>query len=663
MLLKSIKLRNFRQFINENEIEFSIDKDKNVSIILGENGSGKTTLAQAFTWCLYGSTDFRDSSMLNKVIESRMLPGHEEEVRVDIELIHDDTEFNVSRVQTYKKKNNGQTSILPTSFHIAKKNQGQQDFSNNPDLEIKQILPQELAGYFFLNGEHIEKLNKELSKGKSQEFSKAVENLLGLKAFLEAIDHFKPSKQHSVIGSYNSQYDGETNVEILALADDIQKIQENISKDQGLTANIMDEIELGEESCSELENIIRDNKKSEEYQLRIDTLNKNLAYKKKLIEEETDLLLKNFNGFGPSFISKSLITDALSLLASENIADKGVPEIHARTIDFLIKRGYCICGTVIEESKEPYNNLIETLEFIPPKSIGKVISEFLLECGNNIKTSENYFGNFNNQFTHIRTYENEIDDHVSEIENLSQTLRGMKDIGVYQSKLSLEKERVDKLKEKEKEIIKRLSILEENLSRKESSLRDFALKDKINARIAIFKAYSQEIYEKLNESYGSEEARVRDMLEKAINEIFKNIYEGGMSISVDEKYRIMVTVDEVKGFSSEIEASTAQSTSVIFAFIAGIIKLAKEFSSDITTDHELLASFEPYPLLMDAPLSNFDKRRIINVCDTLPKVAEQIIILIKDTDGEIAEEHLGSIIGKRYQLIRNNEVETYIVAR
>ena len=54
MLLKSIKLENFRQFRNE-----SIDFDqgeggKNVTIIIGENGTGKTTFAQAFFWCLYG---------------------------------------------------------------------------------------------------------------------------------------------------------------------------------------------------------------------------------------------------------------------------------------------------------------------------------------------------------------------------------------------------------------------------------------------------------------------------------------------------------------------------------------------------------------------------------------------------------------------------------
>ena len=47
MLLKSIKLKDFRQFKDDNLLEFSVDQEKNVSIILGENGSGKTTLVKA----------------------------------------------------------------------------------------------------------------------------------------------------------------------------------------------------------------------------------------------------------------------------------------------------------------------------------------------------------------------------------------------------------------------------------------------------------------------------------------------------------------------------------------------------------------------------------------------------------------------------------------
>jgi DNA sulfur modification protein DndD len=71
-------------------------------------------------------------------------------------------------------------------------------------------------------------------------------------------------------------------------------------------------------------------------------------------------------------------------------------------------------------------------------------------------------------------------------------------------------------------------------------------------------------------------------------------------------------------------------------------------------------STEPYPLVMDAPLSSFDKKRIEKICNTLPAIAEQIIIFIKDTDGEYAEKYMAEKIGARYELEKITEIETLI---
>ena len=38
MLLQTIELQNFRQFVNE-KIDFSTDPERNVTLIIGENGT------------------------------------------------------------------------------------------------------------------------------------------------------------------------------------------------------------------------------------------------------------------------------------------------------------------------------------------------------------------------------------------------------------------------------------------------------------------------------------------------------------------------------------------------------------------------------------------------------------------------------------------------
>lgn len=41
MLIKQIALKNFRQYKDLQVVEFSCDKEKNVTVILGDNTSGK----------------------------------------------------------------------------------------------------------------------------------------------------------------------------------------------------------------------------------------------------------------------------------------------------------------------------------------------------------------------------------------------------------------------------------------------------------------------------------------------------------------------------------------------------------------------------------------------------------------------------------------------
>ena len=209
MLLKSLKLKDFRQFKGEQEITFSTDPVRNVTVIMGENGSGKTTLAQAFTWCLYGDTDFDDKSMLCKATGQTMLPGNEEKVRVELALQHNNIDYLCIREQLYSKDNS--VSIRrhnQTTFKIAYKNaDGQREYvpDGETELRMKEILPKELSKYFFFDGERIGNMSKEIRKGKSAEFAQAVRSLLGLSAFQSALEHL--GGRNSVIKMYNESYD------------------------------------------------------------------------------------------------------------------------------------------------------------------------------------------------------------------------------------------------------------------------------------------------------------------------------------------------------------------------------------------------------------------------------------------------------------------------
>lgn len=227
MLLKSMSLTNFRQFNGTQSVNFSVDPEKNVTVIMGENGSGKTTLAQAFTWCLYGATDFDDQVVLNKVVAKNIGQNSEASVQVKISMVHMGVDYIMTREQKYTTDSTGSLKRPNnTVFKIQYKNKdGQQDFVKESEVELrmKEILPKELAKYFFFDGERIGNMSKEIRKGKSKEFADAVKSLLGLSAFTEALEHLGGKSSNTVIKSYEKDYSSKSDSKIAQLRDEIAR--------------------------------------------------------------------------------------------------------------------------------------------------------------------------------------------------------------------------------------------------------------------------------------------------------------------------------------------------------------------------------------------------------------------------------------------------------
>ncbi|WP_339295643.1 AAA family ATPase [Paenibacillus sp. FSL W7-1279] len=664
MLLRTLKLKDFRQFKDEQTISFATDPIKNVTVIMGENGAGKTTLAQAFTWCLYGDTDFDDKSMLCKATAQTMLPNSEETVRVELGLVHNGIDYTVIREQRYTKDGTG-TLKRPnnTIFKIAYKNSdGQREFVRDleTDLRMKEILPKELSKYFFFDGERIGNMSKEIRKGKSQEFAQAVRGLLGLSAFTAALDHLKGrAPKLSVIRSYDESYDSKSDSKIAQYTKEIEEYDNKITGIEKRLEEIESEESVAQEKCSELSEKIKANADSERLAKEKERLRQKLQALVQSKLSNTSSLLKTFNKDAPAFFARKLIKDSLNQLSQADKLDKGIPDIHARTIEYLIKRGTCLCGCGIRVGNEAYMELHKVLEFIPPQSIGTLIGQFVRDCELKCKSSESLFGDITEKYSAIRDFESSYAEAKEEIKLIEEKLQGMEKIGELQKNLMRYEGSLRKLRDERDSLNQQKGSLETSRDRRNTERNELTLKDENNRKIEIYKAYAQYMYNVLDSLYRDKEAETRAELEKNVNEIFRNIYNGGFSLSIDEKYNIQVVVNDFEGFNEDVETSTAQSISVIFAFISGVIKMARQSRNP---ENEMLVS-EPYPLVMDAPLSAFDKTRIQTVCDALPKVAEQVIIFIKDTDGEIAETNMGEKVGMRYLFDKKNEFETQLLPR
>ena len=660
MLLQSIKLENFRQFTDE-RIDFSTDPERNVTLIIGENGTGKTTFAQSFFWCLYGETDFTDKILINRTVAEKLQPDQKATVRVELRLTHGSANYEIVRTQEYKKSYSGKVSGANTVLSISVKSADGNTRYLKPlecETEIKKILPKELSSYFFFDGERIEKMSKEIASGKkSSGFSDAVVGLTGLKATLAALGHLSPTKSSSVIGKFNDDYKGDSSEKILKFTKEIEALQAELDKIESRLAEIDNEIDAARTSKAKFEEDIKQFADGEKLQNQRDKLNRELTAAKKVKAQFIKALCTTFNGGMTSFFSMSLVERALKVLSESDFSGKDIPEMHAKTIKYLIKRGTCICGTHLSEGSIPYNKVMELLDYLPPQSIGVTVGQF-------IKDSRSQYGK------EITLY-NDVANHLSLIRQQDETIAGIEnDISLISEKLDGDdvREQVKKLNAQiqacernisdraaeQKRLLNRQGAAEKEKSLKETSRSELSLLDVNNRRIELYKAYATRIYTELFSEYKTREKSIRDKLEASINEIFKSIYDGGLSLSIDEKYNISVYVTD---FDGGVETSTAQSISVIFAFISAIIKMARD--NQIENGDESYS--EPYPLVMDAPLSAFDKRRIKAICSAIPETAEQVIIFIKDTDGELAEEHLGTKVKTRHYFEKLDEFNTRLI--
>lgn len=327
MLIKYIKLKNFRQFKGEHKINFSTDKEKNVTIVMGDNGSGKTTLEQAFLWCLYGQNNFQNKGLLNLEIENTRYAT----VEVELYIEHHAVEYKIKRIQSYRRTNFVWEPDVPQVFLDIRNTTGGWDKIDATVIrsKVNRIMAEQLSQFFFFDGEHLSDMSKELfEKKKSNNFRDAVRGLVGLAALEAAVTHFgkKPGPRSiTVISRFNKEID-ESGVEELG------KLTNLIEDLEARAGNVDRELKLAEE------NIDISNKELGEVETKLALLNDDVDRKReyealnKKIKENEQRKTDNINGFFKLFgnqiglyYSQNVIGEVLEELRDFDVLDKGVP--------------------------------------------------------------------------------------------------------------------------------------------------------------------------------------------------------------------------------------------------------------------------------------------------------------------------------------------------
>lgn len=659
MLIKTLRMENFRQFRGTTKVDFSCDPEKNVTIILGDNTFGKTTLLQAFNWCFYNKVNFdqHPDFLLNYELSEEMRNGEQQIVEVEITVLHDGTEYVITRTQRYTCANgNVRGESVPNIKVSYKQEDGQTESVKAAQVDnvINNILPEDLSTYFFFDTERVSSISTR------KDVAEAVKGLLGLSIMDSAIKHLGDrAKRATVIGKLYGSMDLDGDAKAQEALNRIQTAEEKRNAIAGQLEDCASQISQYDARKEQLDAILRDNQTTTTLQKKKEDLERRISLERKALSEAITQYFREFNAGSLAFFAQPLLSTASAFLKEVKVDDKGIRDLTKPTIMELIKRGRCICGQEIRDGNEAYQHLMAELAYVPPESIGNTVRHYKERLSSFSRPAERTYSSLDERYRAILRSKNRIQEWEDEHQTIGTQISGKENMRRYEQELADIRVRLRDIHAKKDRLNRDDGALKSDIDRWRKLYDSLTAVSEKNRQAMELIVYAEEIKGWLEETYKDKELTIREDLEAKVNEIFERMYHGHRRVTIDAKYHVelLTTV-----YDREIAAGESEGSNRVknFAFIAGLVAMAKGKIITDSSENGINLSSEPYPLVMDAPFSNADETHTANISKVLPEIAEQVIMFVMQKDWNYAEPVMNDRVGKRYHLNKDSETCTHI---
>lgn len=654
MIIHKLEMYNFRQYIGLQTVEFSTDPDKNVTVLIGVNTSGKTTIIRAFEWCLYGKNGFEDTVLLNSEVRDNMNVGDTQDVWVVITFSHEDSNgqkmYTLKRKFTYlcneRTKAEGKLVVgvnkKPvedlTLEYLQADGQTKTAIRRENILEsIDRVLPQDLSDYFFFGGERISGI------ANRADLSKAVRGLMRLDVLENARDHIK-----EVLKIFSSRIDTSGDSKAQAARESLETAKKRLQQYIDARDNAQAEMEYYQKQENELSvELSKSNvEQVKEAKLERDRIARALSGEETRLKNAIRAYVDLFNRRPYAFFGMPAIKKSLEMLQNINDQVECVPGMNQDSIDYLLQRGTCICGTHLDPGSKPYQLVMQERRKLPPETIGAVVMNYKNKSEGYLSGSESFFTDLEEKFKEIRSIQREIGILEEKAEKQSNLIIDDTDAKIIENKRRNAHARYLEVKSDYDQAVRDIGGCERDIKNCEDAIAKYAKNSTKNQRLVRYITYATLVQDWLTETYQEKESKVRTELQQRVNDNFAKMYHGERSILIDDKYRVKyadITTEESDGLKAVKS----------FAFIASLVSMAK----DKILDDEDMQLGQVYPLVMDAPFSNVDEIHIDNICKILPKTANQVIMAVMQKDWEYASINLGQFVGKSYMIIKDRDAD------
>lgn len=641
MIIKSIKLENYRPYKGSEEITFA-SGDKNITIIEGQNDSGKTSLLNALTWCLYGKEAYRTKGKEEKWNKSALNDIQVNDsliVRVTI-IMEDNLNRTVRfvRSQVYTKKGYLKAVGRESLFEIYLSENGNESFVSIPENYMTTHLPEELKEYFLFDGEQlIQFFDKDSASVKKAVYELSQLNLLEnlerhtVQRKRELQEEFK--KINPELGGFSKKRD-----ELLEQKDNItQRLEankKNIQKHKERIIELKEEIKNYGENPEKMiieQEKLEDDIKSDEKKL------------KELENNHINNLLKNFSlimGYDDILNFKKI--------SSNLIEKKFIPSPYKKEfLEELLNSKECICGTELTEDSDCYSKIMELFNRTSEvTNIRDDVNKLSGRC-------ESYLNKY------PKNFENEIILEITNIEDLKSTIDHNKQ-KLKSSKTKLQRIDIGMIKEKSSKINKleraittayeengafksNLEGLPDKINKLNEKIKSERLNEENRSEIENKIAFCNVIINNTKEIYGDLEKSIHNKLQEITSSEFKDIHwkESYVDVLIDDNFNVSFKKEN----GDEISANDPSSGTQLVLALSFIIALNS------------LSGFK-LPLIIDTPLSRLDADVRENLAKFLPGYIKDKQMTLIVTNSEYVggfKEKIEDYVGKKYKLEYHNE--------
>lgn len=649
MRLTSIKLCNFRSFYGKTPEMILANGDiRNTTMIYGSNGAGKTSILNGFTWVLYEkfSAAFASTEQLvNKRAIAESEPGQPVECSVEIGWEHENIRYRAKRgCRVYKNQSDLiETGKTQLTMWLAG-DDGQWKIPNQfPEEIITQILPLSLHQYFFFDGERIEEIVRSHNKA---EIAEAIRIFLGVEVIELSIKHLKEAKK-SLETEFKNIGDSETK-QLLTNQQKQELEIETINKRQ---TEINQELEYQQVFKKEVSNKLRELSAVKELQEKRQSLESQRDSLRAELKKTRENLKKVISARGYTVLLTETTAKFREIFIDLKKRGELTAGISREFVNDLLNTGRCICGADLREGTHTHFHVKNLMRKAGSSTVEETAIRMSAQVDEIDKQAVAFWEEADREQLRIQQLRENLNQVELELTTIEEQLRKdpNEEISNLQKRLDEIESKIDELNREQGANHQELSHLKISMDtlikqiskQKQNEEKQSLAQRRINA--------TQDAIERLSEVKNRQENQFRLQLEQRVQEIFSEISFTPYIPKISENYELSL-VENTTGIEAPVAASTGENQILSLSFIASIIDKVRDWSEK--KKMMMVPDSSTFPIVMDSPFGSLDANSRRHIARTIPKLANQLVVLVTKTQWRIeVEEEIVDKIGKEYVLV------------